>query len=221
MDHNHRLEAPDNEALKDIEQVADHSDLSTLYRKAKDQWDGELLTDQEREKRRQNKYDTISFGIRKKFLLIGFLIPLPFFLAWLIGSVALNFVTDDNVSMMAIPAIFVFLAWAMLSFFSYKRLFVLFYDNALNAGLFITVLLTLLGLSAVSIFKLSDSIHQAQVFESALTVTGFGFVWSVILTIPLLYLWSTPRLSGNAKLGVIALIGLALAGIAAYVHFLI
>lgn len=220
MDRNHRLDAPDNEALKNIEQVADHSELSTLYRKAKDQWDGELVSDEERETRRKNKYDTISFGIREKFLLIGFLIPLPFAMALLVASIVLTLVTEDNASLFVIPMIFTVLFWVICSFFAYKKVAALFYGNALNAVPFITILLLLLALSIPTIYELTRPIHSGVLFTSSLTVIGIGFIWSIILTIPLLRIWSTPRLSGNAKFGLITLIAVVLLGAALYVSFM-
>ena len=137
MDRNHQLDAPDNEELKHIEQLSDHSDLSALYRKAKDQWDGELVSDTERERRRQHKHDTIAFGVRKKFITIGFIIPLPLLLVWIIVSVILSMVTEDNAPMFVIPMMFTFLLWGLVSYFSYRKVYAIFYNNTLQAGPFV------------------------------------------------------------------------------------
>ena len=219
MDRKHQLDAPDNDILKNIEQVSDHSELSTLYRKARDQWDGELVSDDEREKRRQNKNDTISFGIRKKALLIGILIPLPLMLAWLIAAALLTYITDENAPIFVIPMIFIFLIWGLISFFTYKKVFALFYMNALQAGPFIITIFTFIGFSIPIIFAITEPLHIGLGFMAALLVNAVVVVWSVLLTFPLLYLWTTPRLSGGFKLSLISLIGIALLGTTLMITF--
>ena len=79
MDKDHRLDAPDNESLSGIEQISDHSDLTTIYPHAHLDWEkDELISRDEREKRRDDERLRVSLSLRKWFLPIGLLIPLPF-----------------------------------------------------------------------------------------------------------------------------------------------
>lgn len=216
MDSSHKLDAPSNDELKNIEQIADHSDLSTLYNKAKG-FEGELISDQERQHRQETKYDTIAFGIRKKFLLVGFLIPLPIILATVILAVFLPSVDKDNVTMLAVPAIFLFIFWAVISFVSVKKVFKLFYSNALQAGPFYVALLSLLTISAYIIYNLTIPIHNYSPFMSTLLVSGIAVVWSVVLAFFLLRIWTTPAINGNYK---ILLLGGIFTGLAAWAGWL-
>lgn len=214
MDRRHQLDAPDNEELKYIEQVADHSELSTIYRKAKNQWEGELISDTERDRRRQNKYDTIAFGVRKRFISIGFIIPLPLLLAWLIVSVILSMVTEQNAPMFVIPMMFTFLIWGLVSYFAYRKVYAIFYNNTLQAGPFVVTLLTLLIASIPLLYDLTASIHAEKLIITAAVVSVVMILWSILLTLPLLRLWSTPTISGNGKLAIISALAVVLIGLA-------
>ena len=216
MDSNHKLDAPDNESLSGIDQVGDHSGLSTIYRRAKDGWSGELVTDTERERRRQEKFDKISFGIRKQFVAVALLIPYPFVLGTILLAAAFTFVTEQNAGTLAIPAIFVFLFWIITSVMSYKKLFAMFYANALQAGPFIITLLVVLGLFATIIHVLTAAIHEQQGLFSSVIVGVSELLISLVITLPLLILWTTPRLSGNARVGIIGIFVLILGGVNAY-----
>lgn len=215
MDSNHKLDAPNNESLKNIEQVQDHSELSTMYRKAHDQWEGELVSDTERETRRQSQQDTISFGIRPYFAVIGFLVPLPIILAAISAIAILSFSTEQSIPMQVIPSIFGFMLWVGITYLSYKKLRKLFYKNALSALPYTIVLLTLLALSVPIFYLLTEPLHSDNFFVASILISAITILWSVVLSLPLLRLWTTPKLSGNAKFGIITLLGLAIAAGAA------
>ena len=203
MDRNHQLDAPDNEALSRIDQVGDHSSLSTLYRKSKNDWTGELVSEDERERRRQTKYDTISFGIRKQFHTVGFLITLPIVAMSIIIAAAFALVTDDNVGIMVIPAIFVFLFWVMGTYFGYRKVYGIFYNNALQATPYIIILLLFLGLLTPIIHSLTAGFHDQNAFVATALVAGIELLIGIIISYPLLLIWTTPKLSGNVKMTII------------------
>ena len=203
MDRNHKLDAPDNEALSSIDQVGDHSNLSTLYRKAKNDWTGELVSEGERERRRQTKYDTISFGIRKEFFGVGFLIALPVALMSVMVAVILSIVTEANVGIMVIPTMFAFLFWVMAAYFTYRAVYRMFYSNALQATPFIIILLMYLGLLATILHIATAGIHAQNPLTATLVITGIELILSMVIALPLLIIWTTPKLSANAKLMII------------------
>lgn len=219
MDRSHRLDAPDNEALKNIEQVSDHSELSTIYPHAHNQWSGELVTETERDRRHQKTQDTISFGIRKEFAIIGVLIPLPVVFLALLVSAAFLMITEENAALFVIPGIFIFLILAVSIFFIYKKVFKIFYTNALQAGPFIIALLAMLTASASIIYTLTTPIHTENGLISTVVVSLFVLIWSIILCFGLLRIWTTPKLKGNTKAGIIGIMTLGLIGWAVYALF--
>ena len=216
MDSSHKLDAPDNDSLSRIDQVGDHSDLSTLYRKAKNDWTGELVSDSERDRRRQEKFDTISFGIRKEFATISLLITAPLIISSIIATVAFTFVDEKNRPILGIPTIFLFLFWVIGTFFAYKKVYALFYNNALQATPFICVLLTYLGLFATILHILTAGIHNQNPLYSTIIVSGLELLLGIAISLPLLLLWTTPKLSGNLKLAIIVAPIIALIGVNIY-----
>lgn len=212
MNPNHRLDAPDENELKNIEQVNDRSDLTTLYRQAKNPWDGELVSQDERERRRIAKEETLSFGIRKQFLTVGLLSPLPFVMAFLVIVLILLITTEMNVPMLVVPGIFVFLIWAGLSFYIFRKIFALFYANALQAGPFLVVLFAMLAPSAYILYIVSAPLHSYTPMTASIITSSFTLLWSAILSYFLLLIWTTPKLNGNVKFGLVCITALLLLG---------
>ena len=140
MNPKHQLDAPDNDSLRTIEQVQDRSSLSSIYPQAGKQWEGDLVSTEERERRRQEKEDTMSFGIRKLSWKVGLLAPLPFVLLSIFLALSAFGIAKTNIDIMVIPMIIVFIAWVGISFTIFKRIFAIFYQHALRAGPFLLIL---------------------------------------------------------------------------------
>lgn len=210
MDGRHRLDAPNNDILRGIEQVGDHSQLSATYPQSKAQWTGELVTKDERETRRQHAQDTISFGIRKEFITVGFLVPMPFILAGLMATAAFTFITEDNVPMYVTPGIIVFLVWAVITYFTYKKLNTLFYMNALQAAPYAVILNLLLVMLAFMTFHIMPTFYVLPILATAGVLSIATLLYSTVLSFFLLRLWTTPLLSSNAKLLIITASGITL-----------
>lgn len=219
MDNKHKLDAPNNESLRSIEQVSDHSELSTLYRSAGKQWTGEVVSHEERERRLQHEQDTRTFGIRKQFWTVGLLAPLPLVLLSLILGAAFTIVNENNVAYYVIPMLIVSGIWAALSFNIIRRIFELFYQHGLRAGPFLIVLLTFLGLSIQIIYVLTMPLHGQQLLSSVMMICAIELLWSIIITYALLLIWTTPTISGGVKVAIIGLIGLFLLMAAVAVTF--
>ncbi len=199
MISHHSLDAPDNEELKNIEQVADHSDASTVYRQAKEQWSGEILSSEERERRRQHTEDTLTFGIRKQFLQIGILAPMPFIFLALLISTNLAIIGRVDMVILAVPLVLSYIIWLVVSFSIMKNLFRIFYKNALTAGPFLFILYAILFLSIQAIKISSSPIHNYQLFTSVAIVSAVEIVLSIVLSYFLLLIWTTPKISGGIK----------------------
>lgn len=210
MDRSHRIDAPD-ESLNTVEQLEDHSNVSSIYPQAHKSWEGqEIVSAEERERRRLEKENTISFGIRRQFLTLGILIPLPLIIAALILTGTITFMNDQNASILTFPLILLVLIWLSLTLLAIRKVFEIFYKHALRAGPFFIVLLALLGMSVQIVYVLTMPIHASQPLQAALLVSVIECVWSVFLCFILLFVWTTPRLSGNAKFGVISIVALCL-----------
>lgn len=213
MDSRHKLEAPNNDTLKGIEQLDDRSELAAAYASGKDQWSGELVSESEREARRQHKLDTISFGIRKEFVLIGFLFPLPFILAAIISVAALTFIDEDNVALFVVPAIILFFTWAALTYFSYKKLYTVFYMNAIQTAPYAFVLLSILGFVTFAAYRMITLFHDMPVLGMTGVLSTLVILASILCNFFLLRLWTTPVISSGIKLLIIVSIGVALLGV--------
>lgn len=207
MDRNHKLKAPNNESLKNIEQLDTRSELSGLYFKAKDQWSGELLTEDERDERRDTSLDAITRTIKNRFLSIGFLGMLPF--ALLMGLVAFalsiaNLIALDNkMTVLIVPVMIATLLWFFVAFRLFRRYFAIFYEHALRGSIFIFFQLALTGAATHTLFVLLiEPLHFATT-GNILISAGAGLVLSPVVSFLLLQLWLSSRMSGNAKLSVI------------------
>lgn len=205
MDRKHKLEAPNNESLKTIEQLGDRSELSTLYRTSRDQWDGELVSPEEREHRRQKKQESLSFGIRRQFWLVGLIAPLPLVLFSLFIGFIFAVFTEDNAPLLVIPMMILFLLWGVVSLILLRKTFELFYQHGLRALPYIVTLVILLALSIQSIYLITIPMHGQGIMSSVLLVSAIELLWSIILSYALIILWTTPRLSGGAKMGIITI----------------
>lgn len=217
---NHKLDAPNNEQLKDIEQLADRSELSTIYPHAHDLWEGELVSNEERERRRTKKDETLSFGIRKKFWLVGLLAPLPLvLLSVLIGFIFAIF-TKENAPILVIPMMLLFLFWTALTVYLLRRTFEVFYRHGMRAMPYIVTLVLLLGISLQSIYLLTIPLHGQQLMSSVILVGVVELIWSIILSYGLIVLWTTPRLNGRAKVGVLVASAIILVALATFLTFI-
>lgn len=219
MDSGHKLDAPNNEDLQLIEQVGDHSDLSTIYPHANNQWTGDVVSLDERDRRQQQKIDTASFGVRSEFAIIGALLPFPIIAAFVPVAATLPLMNDDNVAYFVIPGIFAFFIWAGLTFASYRKVHRVFYKNTLQTLPFSLFHLSVLALSIPACYLITLPVHEGRLLQATVLVSLVELLWSILLCLVMLRLWTTPLLSGGAKLGIIMIIGLSFIGMAAYILF--
>ncbi len=217
----HKLDAPNEEALRTIEQLEDHSDLTTIYRQVHTQFDGEIVGKDERERRRQKAEDTISFGIRKWAWLVGLLAPMPFILLALLLVGTAWFMEKVNINFLVFPMIFAFALWVIVSFALLKRIFKIFYKNALSAVPFLANLYIVLALSVQIILVMSIPFDLESSITFVVVMSGAVLLISLIFSALMLQLWTTPVIKGEAKVGIIATITLLIALFTMYLTFLV
>lgn len=217
MDRKHQLEAPDNDSLKIIEQLDDHSGLTTMYPQAHDQWDGTIMSTTDREVKRDKELAAITNGVTKWAIPIGLLAIAPVVVAALLLSLVFTYINEDNAPILLFPMMLITAIWGIASFFAIKKLYGIFYNHALRATPFLVILLVLMGLSVQGIFMLTRTLQNSSAVNNVLIIGGIALVVSMALSWILLHIWTTKRIAANTKLaliGVVAFILLAIATIA-------
>lgn len=211
MDGKHRLNAPNNESLQDIEQLGDHSELSALYFNAHVEWEGkDIISDEERHARRAKEQLKVTLSIRKWFAVIGLLVPLTFVLFVVLLAVAVTYITVDN-ARFALPLVIIFTGiWLIASYLSLRQVYTLFYAHALKATPFVVILIVLCGLSTQASYLLTRPIQPGTFLGNTLIVGAATMFASVVLSGLLLLIWTSPRLKGNNKMAIIAIIASAI-----------
>ena len=211
MDKDHRLDAPDNESLSGIEQISDHSDLTTIYPHAHLDWEkDELISRDEREKRRDDERLRVSLSLRKWFLPIGLFIPLPFLFMSFLVIFAAEFFDIQKLKFMTLPILIVSGFFIFLSYKGFKYGFKIFYKHGTRAVPFIITLLALLALSTNAVFLLTEPLHTGHYAVDSLIITGSLLVASVLYSLMLVFIWSSPRITSGVKLAYVGILALAI-----------
>lgn len=201
MDKNHQLKAPDNNELESIEQVPNRSELSALYFDAHNEWEGkELISDEERQRRRDKNAEAITTSVRSQFAVIGLLTPLPLILLALMLGAGASYVTIKTLNLL--PAVIAIIGlWILISFLSLRRVYAVFYNHALRATPFILILLSLLGVVTQGLYILLRPWLPSSLLFAILIIGLCLEVASVLLSLVMLFVWVSPRLSIEAKMG--------------------
>lgn len=211
MDRKNRLDAPNNDALNDIEQVSDHSELSTMYFKARDEWEGkDLLSDEQRNAKRDAELLSLRLSVRRQFVILGILIPTPVIGLVILISWAATYLNGETIRSMFLAAILAIVIWLVVSYTATLKVFRIFYDHTLTTLPFIISIITLLGLSTQEIFLLTRPLHTDSFFTNTLIVSAGAYLASIMLTGILLTLWVSPRFSGRTKMALIAVLAVAI-----------
>lgn len=211
MDSKHQLNAPNNDSLKTIEQISDRSSLSTIYPNAQKEWEGkDILSAEERSTKRDKEQLKLTTAIRKRFAVVGVLVPIPLALAACLLSVIATYVTMENLGFLLLPIILGIGAWILVSYLVIRQLHAIFYHHALRTAPFVIILLCLLGLSTQLLFILFRPLGANSIIGTTLAVSGGLFIASIVLSGILLLLWVSPRLRARTKFNLIAVLAVAL-----------
>lgn len=221
MDRDHRLDAPDEEALRSIEQLGDHSELTTIYRRARHEWDGvDIVSREEREKQQREDRLRISLSLRKWFLPIGLFIPLPIILITLLLTLTSQYFSIQGLGILLLPVLIGVGALMYASYRAFKYAYKIFYAHGVRALPFILIQLSLLGMSLNGLFLVTEPLHNGEEWHDMLIVAGAVLVTSVFYSLILVLAWSSPRLGSAGKVGIAGLLALfALCGTAALYIF--
>ena len=212
MDKDHRLDAPDNDSLRTIEQISDRSELTTIYPHAHKEWEGtDLISHDEREKQRQDERLRISLSLRKWFVPIGFFIPLPFVYVSLLVTLTANYISIDNLKLLMLPVLIIMGFTIFLAYRGFKYGYKIFYSHGVKGGPFIFSLLSLLAISLNGTFLATEPLHTGVPGIDMLIVAATIFALSIFYSFILVFVWSSPRLTSGVKIacvGILALLAL-------------
>lgn len=209
MDKDHRLDAPDNEALSAISQLDDHSELTTIYRRAHSEWEGvDIMSRGDREEKLKAEKLRISLSLRKWFVVIGLLIPLPFIILSLFVTFAGKYFDIETLGFMTLPLMIGIGFTLFLSYRGFKYAYKIFYLHGTKALPFILSLIALLGLSLNGLFLLTEPLHTGDHTIDSLIVAGAVLITSVIYSAIMTFVWSSPRLSSGLKIACVGILAL-------------
>lgn len=221
MDKNHRMDAPDNDALRTIEQVPDHSELTSLYPHAHTQWEGtELMSPEEREQKRTREQLNINLSIRRWFFIVGLLIPVPFLLATVMSAVGVTYVTEQNIGFALVPIILALGLWFLFSRLAFKKVADVFYGHSIGAVPYLVAHIGLLALGLQATYVAASSFFGSSLIYNTLLTSALVMTMSIFLSGVLLVIWTSPLLSSRLKFGSVVVIALAILGATAIVNFL-
>ncbi|MGV9001986.1 MAG: hypothetical protein ACOH18_03445 [Candidatus Saccharimonadaceae bacterium] len=207
MDKDHRLTAPDNESLRAIEQVGDHSELAGIYPDAHNEWESVgLLSREAREEKRNQEQLLISQSIRKWFAVIGLLVPVPFISAFIIIAISATYLHADNIALLLIPALIGVSLWLFISFISIKKVYAIFYSHSIRVAPFLITLLLLVLLSLQALYVTILGLYTDSIIYNTIISSLVVLVTSIGLSGILILIWTSIRLSAAYKIGCIGIV---------------
>jgi len=201
MDRKHHIDAPSNESLRTIEQIDDRSGLTTIYPRAKKEWEGsEILSREEREKKLNDEKLRLSMSLRKWFLTIGVLIPLPLVVIAIVVAVSAEHFDLPKLGFLLLPLMIITGAIIYASYRAFRYAYSLFYKHGSWGLTFLIALFGLLGLSLHAIFLFTAPIHNGSLTNDSLIVSGGVLLASIMYSGLLVLIWTSPRLSSKTKI---------------------
>lgn len=210
MDKNHRLDAPSNESLRTIEQIDDRSELTTLYPNAKTTLEGDLLSYEAREEKKEKERLRISLTLRRWFAVIGLLTPLPLVLGVLLFSVGIIFIREDTLIYLLLPIIFTFALWAYASYKSLGYVYNIFYNHSIRATPFVVTLLCLLLMSMQGHYVAVSPYYSDLLIVNAALSGVIVLATSIVLSGILLLIWTARRLSAGIKIACVGIVAVVI-----------
>lgn len=214
MDNKHQIDAPDDPTLGAIEQVSDHSNLSALYPNAHDAWEGtNLLSQEAREQKRAAEQLSISLSIRKWFAIIGILTPLPVILGSVLVSAAYTYLRPENMALLILPVIAVVGVWLTILYKSWKKVGAIFYQHSILATPFVMTLLFMIVASLPVLYLTIDQFYGDSLLLNTVASASIVLAASVAYSGILVFIWTSQKIKGAYKIGligiIVGLIGLA------------
>ena len=204
---NHHIDAPNELELSGIEQITDRSELAGVYRNPGKQYEGELLSSEERAKVKAEELEAITSGLGKHVLKVGLYVPYPFVSGLLIAVGLYALAVMANPFVIVSASILAIGFWMISSYSAYSAIFKLFYKHALRAGPFLIVSLVSIAMASQAIYWIvSESYATQSLLSNAALMSLLLVVYSLVITYILLGVWGNSRLPSIIKAMLSALI---------------
>lgn len=214
MDSKHRLAAPHNDSLKDIDQIGDRSESAAIYPHAKNDWESvDLMSGEARMKKQEADRLRVNLTIRRWFPVIGILIPMPAVLAAVTIALAAEFLDPKAAALLLLPVFFGVFLWGFLSYHSLKAVRTIFYNHSIKLAPYFVAHVALLIIGFRGLFMYAQTFHNGWAIGDVLMVSAVVLLASMILAGVLLFIWTTRRIASNWKFVILAFLAVAIAGI--------
>ena len=209
MDKNHQLDAPNNDSLKDIQQLDDRSGLAAVYPQARNEWEGvELMSGEARAQKQADEQIRINMAIRKWFPIVGLLLPMPAVLLAVMLAVAATYLDMKMARVMLLPVFAGIALWGYLSYKSIRGVYKIFYSHSIKATPYVITHIAILLIGLQGLFVISQVFHSGWLIGDILIVSGFCLLASSFLSGILLYIWTTRKVGSSFKFLLIATLAL-------------
>ncbi|MBC7459693.1 hypothetical protein H7200_03215 [Candidatus Saccharibacteria bacterium] len=210
----HFIDAPDSavEAIR-----PNHEDLSTLYPTAAKPDSSPWMREDERQAVLQSARDMQIAGLRRHAAMIGLYIALPFVFGMLILQLALVSVDSlqrEGAMLIVFGVVLIGGLYTLITYGLFKRISEIFRLHNLKAlPISLTVLISLFIISQPLFTLASNLVGGAGGYITALICVP---IISIFLTIGLIYIWTSARVSPLLKL--VSLVGII--GVMATIAFI-
>lgn len=214
MDSNHHLDAPNNDTLKDIEQLGDRSASAAVYPRAKNDWDGvDLMSGEARMQKQEADKVRINLTIRRWFPVIGFLIPVPAVALAAMVALAIDYLDPNMAIYLLLPVFFGVFVWGFVSYHSIKAVRTIFYNHSIKLLPYLIAHVGFLLVAFRGLFIYAQTFHNGWPIGDVLTVGAVIFLASMILSGILLFIWTTRRITSRWKILLLLILTVVIAGI--------
>jgi hypothetical protein len=214
MDSKHHLNAPNNDALKEIEQIGDRSGSAAVYPHAKNDWENvDLMSGEARMKKQEADRLRVNLTIRRWFPIVGILIPMPAVLAAITVALAAEYLDPKAAALLLLPVFFGVFLWGFLSYHSLKAVRTIFYNHSIKLMPYLIAHVALLAIGFRGLFRYAQTLHNGWAVGDVLIASAVVLLASMILAGILLFIWTTRRITSNWKFGLLGALAAIIAGI--------
>lgn len=200
MDHERTSLKPDHEDLASVEQLQDRSELSNIYPNPTALNDGELVSKEERDHRKEEQLLAISSDAPRSTIPIIFFFLSPLLVA-AIFIYGFSLLLEPETVGLFLPAIVIAIGTTLLiSWFFYKQFAAALYSHTIQIGPFVGILIGYLIPTAYLSTQLGIALGQpvGEPVQFAIAL-GILTVISLVLTWLLLVVWTKPKLSSRLR----------------------
>ena len=203
MEQGRQLQAPHEDELEKIEQIKDRSDLTGIYRTGQQQFEGELMSKDTRDKAKAEELEAITSGLGRYAFVIGLLLVYPFIAGALLATglyIATQYLMRDNAMVLVFTSIALLAFWLITSYKAYAWIYKKFYTHALRAGPFVTVMLISLIMASQALYGIiTETIGGQSLLRTVVVICSLLLIYSLLGSFVLVGIWGNSKLKSGTK----------------------